>query len=291
MIQLEQVQQQSEQHPLQSRVQQLEAETDLLRLKVIPEMSYLLEQYRREIMQLHWEIDDLSRLRSHLERELEYRSTSKAAVRHLIKTALHKLNLFGFIYRRYETFVPIYNLLLGDRWKPATIVAQEQKAIAQPTESLHPLETIDMSLTQVNAMVFARSIGLEIHDEADFEKLDALGHLLETLAAPGSKILCIAPPERFYPLLCHLKERGAEVQCVACTPAEQRYLQLYRIPATSVSQDSVGSIDLLFNWMIEANCSTFADYAAIFLNADDASNLIPLFKGRISATTQIIIHH
>ncbi len=290
MVQLEQAQQQSEQHLLQSRVKQIEAETDLLRLKVIPEMNYLLEQYRREIIGLHGALDDLSSLRSHLERELEYRSTSKAAVRHLIKTALHKLKLFEFIYRRYETFVPIYNLLLGDRWKPATIAAQEKKAITQATQDLQPGEAIDMNSARVNAMVFARSMGLEICNEADFEKLDTLSNLLETLAVPGSKILCIAPPESLYPFLCHLKEQGAEVQCVGCTPAEQRYLHLYRIPATSTQPNAVEPLDSLFAWMTDANCSTFTDYAAIFLNADAANHVIPLFQGKIASTTQIIMH-
>ncbi len=265
------------------REQQLEAEIELLRSKVIKEMSYVQENYWQKIVRLTDELQGLSRLREHLERELDYRSTTKAAVRQIIKTVLRKLKLFEFIYRRYEAFVPVYNLLFGDRWKPATIAADNAADnTADEAKALTP--PIDMDSVWVNALVLARSMGIEVCSAADFERLDRLAALTKTVTTA----LCIAPVEPHLPLLCALVKQGVEVQCVGCTPSEQHYVRQFEIKTTTQS---------LTDWMMTTPDVCLADYQVICLDSTsralhmdrgDVTDVLHLLRGHLSPNVQIV---
>jgi len=57
----------------------------------------------------------------HLESELAYLSTGRAARRGVVKSILRKLGLYDFVYRHHHMFVPVYNRLSGDHWQPSTL--------------------------------------------------------------------------------------------------------------------------------------------------------------------------
>jgi hypothetical protein len=282
LVKLAEAQRSPESQTKSDREQQLEAEIELLRSKVIKEMSYVQENYWQQIVRLTDELQRLNHLRAHLERELDYRSTSKAAVRQIIKTALRKLKLFGFIYRRYEAFVPVYNLLFGDRWKPATIAAAQAAAAAAQAKAPPPPINIDSD--RVNALVLARSMGIEVRSEADLERLDHLATLTQTT----TRALCIAPIEPHLPLLCALVKQGATVQCVGCSPSEQHDVWQYEMDTTTQS---------LTEWMMTTPDVCLADYQVICLDATsrashtaegDVTEVFSLLRGHLSPDVQLI---
>lgn len=281
LVKLAEVQRSLQSQTTGNREQQLEAEIELLRSKVIKEMSYVQENYWQQIVRLTDELQGLHHLRAHLERELDYRSTTKAAVRQIIKTALRKLKLFGFIYRRYESFVPIYNLLFGDRWKPATIVAANAAAA---TQTKAPPPPIDMNTDRVNALVLARGMGIEVRSEADLERLDSLATLTQT----ATRALCIAPIEPHLPLLCALVKQGTAVQCVGCSPSEQHYVWQYEMDTTTQS---------LTDWLMTTPDVCLADYQVICMDTTsrashpsegDVTDVLSLLRGHLSPDVQLI---
>lgn len=85
-----------------------------------------LQNLRRQFRELKSYSETLERSVNHLEHELEYRSTGKAAIRQLIKISLRKLRLFDLVYKRHQAFVPLYNFFFRDQWQPATIAADQQ---------------------------------------------------------------------------------------------------------------------------------------------------------------------
>ena len=64
------------------------------------------------------EISDLQAQIEILKSDLAYLSTTKEAIRKLIKATLKKIKLYNLAYQNYSFFVPIYNFFFRDRWTP-----------------------------------------------------------------------------------------------------------------------------------------------------------------------------
>lgn len=94
----------------------------LVNLQVTHEQaSYALWQLRQEFEETKALSQEFQQAKAHSESETAYLSTGRAAIRGVIKAGLRKLGLYDFVYRHHGVFVPIYNQLSGDRWRPSTL--------------------------------------------------------------------------------------------------------------------------------------------------------------------------
>lgn len=78
-------------------------------------------QIHQALQALQIQNQQLEQQKIHLESELAYLSTGRAALRKLLKGSLRRLGLYRFAYRHHRVFVPVYNFFAGDRWQPATL--------------------------------------------------------------------------------------------------------------------------------------------------------------------------
>lgn len=93
-----------------------------------------------EKMQLEEERNSsLKEITAHLEEEIAYLSTGRAALRKLIKGSLRRFGLYKFTYYNYQTFVPIYNWLFRDNWQPATL-PKSSSSVSRVTKVDEPLK-------------------------------------------------------------------------------------------------------------------------------------------------------
>lgn len=262
------------------------------------ELNQLSRQNKRNCNQLKRQNNELSRSLNHLTQEVEYLSTGKAAIRGIVKAALRKVGLYNFVYRRYKVFVPVYNLIVRDRWQPATIatqlestptspvahnsnqdakqsltVATSEVANKPPKQLLNP----DMDSPWIEAVVVARGLGLEPTLEL---KNNQLAHLSDLVAKPQS-VLCINPSAQLLPLLQVWTRRGISITGVACTKPIQQQLRAWGIEAFTRT---------LGRWMLDFSKTEFSEYDVVCAGAP-LENTSDLLQARLSAQTTIILTH
>jgi hypothetical protein len=229
-----------------------------------------------------------------LMRELDYLSTSKAAIRHLLKAVLRKLHLFNFIYNRYQSFVPIYTLIFRDRWAPATIAAaksaeSEEQSLNPASPAIEPAQllsnkditsrdavdvpNIDMKAPHIEALVVARHLGLAL--DAPTGTLEFLTELITS----SQNVLCLEPTPQIIPLLQSLAKNNAKVTCVGCRGEDVNELGNYGLEAIAQS---------LGDWMIATDTMSFCDYDVVCLNRQSSTDDLRLLKGRLSTKTRVI---
>lgn len=273
---------------LQSQLQDIE----VVRSRTIHSLSSSNEHLKHRFQDLNQSLQKLKKdnqelvqSKEHLEQELAYLSTGKAAVRKLFKVMLHKLKLYNLIYNNYKLFVPIYNVLFRDKWNPATLVElssevpastpQKSTAIVVPSKVSSSSE-IDLESPLVQALIALRNLGVSPSEETNSDLLN----WLSTLAENARNVLCIQPSHDIVPLLQFLKQQGASILCVDC-PNDRSAFQAYGFEA--IAQD-------LPQWMIRTNRSHFYDFDLIYLSPQLSSETLLLLKGRLSPETQLITH-
>jgi GT2 family glycosyltransferase len=224
----------------------------------------------------------------HLEQEISYLSTGKAAVRQVVKTGLRKLRLFDFVYRRYQSFVPVYNLLLRDRWKPRTVAQpapQQQPPQPQPAkpaaakkskEAKSQPDQVDLNATAVDALVVVRAMGFDVNSTLNTQTLTFFAELL----AKAHHVLAVSPSQSLIPLLQAFSNQNAKLTCVACGEA-QNHLRAGSVKA--IASD-------LGEWMASAADSDLSTCDLLCLNFHQASeSALKLLRGRLSRSTKVIV--
>jgi GT2 family glycosyltransferase len=230
-----------------------------------------------------------------LQLELGYISTTKAAIRKLFKTALRKARVYDLIYKNYNVFVPVYNLLFRDQWQPATLASALQDT---PSELASILDTqldnqfsleelafpdiienananIDTETLLVEATVVARALDIQINDESDIAVLEHLAMLI----TKTQHALCVEPSQRILPLLQAISKAGGRVTCLGRSSLDIEIFfnyNLYAIP------------DTLENWLATSDTASFIGYDLLCLNSDISPNSLFLLKGRLTSQTRII---
>ncbi|NJN85118.1 MAG: glycosyltransferase [Leptolyngbyaceae cyanobacterium SL_7_1] len=272
------------------------------------ELSQLSRQHKRDYNQLKRQNNELSRSLNHLTEEIQYLSTGKAAIRGIIKAILRKIGIYNFVYRRYQVFVPAYNLLLRDRWQPATIAKnglnskilepdvlnpnqaskQNKQALKVPVKvaSAEAVEEFSeqmilnptMDSSWIEAVVVARGLGLEPTLDLKNQQLTHLSDLVDN----PQTVLCINPPCHLLPLLQIWRKRGTAVTVVACTKPIQEQLRSWEIEAFTRN---------LGRWMIDFSKADLVEYDVVCVGEPLLEDVTTLFQGRLSAKTSVILTH
>lgn len=292
----------------------------------IQDLKATIRQWRQQANQTQQENSSLCQSIAHLEQELAYRSTARAAVRQLIKTGLRKTGLFGFVYNRYQAFVPIYNVLFRDKWQPATLEAiieadappaeppqqSSESALELASKSASKSAPKSVSVPAVSHPAVSRQTPLPVTSAPPFAELASPRPI--DMEAIEIEAFVIA---RHYGV--ELDQTGAaetiqqlaqfltEVKRVfAVNPAANFLPLLQSLAKTGEKVTCVGCsaadrptleaygleviTEDLSSWMIAANQFQFHDYDAICLNADSCEAVLLLLKGRLSAQTQIVVY-
>jgi glycosyltransferase involved in cell wall biosynthesis len=263
----------------------------------------LRKQLKTKIKELTQQNAELTHSVEQLDCELQYLSTSRAAIRKLLKTMLRKIGLYNFVYQNSKSFVSFYNLCLRDKWKPATLSegkfdrseANLQKTLelipdstaqlqlsqpkagtgAQPQVDDLKFSTVDMEASVIEALVVARSLGLEIRADSDLSTLEFLSDLIQQIKT----ILCVEPPPTVIPLLQSFAKQGAKVICVGCQVQDEPTLQNYGLQATNLD---------LGTWMMQTGQTDLCYYDAIYLNPETSEENLLLLQGRLAPHAKII---
>ncbi|MBE9178293.1 glycosyltransferase [Oculatella sp. LEGE 06141] len=287
-----------EQHLVHRLKEQLQS-VEVVRSRLNNEMYQVNQYLRHQIKQLNQanrkltrQNKQISRSVHQLEQEVANLSTGKAALRQLFKTSLRKLKLYDFVYQRHDRFVPVYNLLFRDRWTPATISQAKATQVVTPAKQQNPQHTrptqtaapqtvetkepsaIDMESPEIEALVVARGVGIEVNSSNASTHLD----FFSNLTVDTHRILCINPPPSLLPLLQSLAQQERHIICVECKTSQWLKGKGFEAIATELPQ-----------WMIATNRSSLREFDTLYLNQDIPAETLILLKGRLSAETKLLV--
>jgi predicted nucleic acid-binding Zn-ribbon protein len=289
----------------------------------VAELSSKLESYQNIDLQrkylenkcehLQTEIASLNAINSKLEEQVDTLITGKGSLRHLIKLALKKANVYDFIYENHRLFVPVFNIVFRDNWLPATIYSNrpqnflednsnkhadvpdifhsaEQVGVrAEPkineeqikpdsalgTRSLIPRSPNQINLNSIEVET-AVVLSYFTNESLDLLDLKSIGFFL----ANRKRVLCINPGKRILHLLLMMsKAHGNEVTCVSSSPDSFSEV----LPLISVGCDVIpeGLIGLF------TRKNSDLDFDLIVFDEVTWQELA-LFKGKLKENTSII---
>jgi hypothetical protein len=245
--------------------------------------------------QLHQEIERFKQEAAHLNHEIAFLSTNKAAARKLIKTFLNKFKLYNFIYRKYSFFVPIYNFIFRDKWKPSTIYRPLESATninldsevinselsgnnykdstENKSKNAHvKIQRIDMASPTVEAFLIHR----EFDENIDFNSLELISGIIDDFR----NVLCVNPCQQVLPLLQILSQNQVKVTCVDCKDTDFHLC---------LSQFEISSLEL-GDWMVTAGKTHFWDYDALLINSSLPKEMLMMIQGRLSPKTKLLVN-
>ncbi|MEM7552633.1 MAG: FkbM family methyltransferase [Cyanobacteria bacterium P01_A01_bin.84] len=255
-----------------------------------------INQYNEE---LKAKVEVLQASNQHLHEEIAFLSTDKAAIRKLIKSLFHKLKIFDLIYRNYNFFVPIYNFIFADAWKPSTIFRPATPTIGAPisipdttnintnintdtgtstnntNQDNHPTSgvgsTINLDSSMIEAVVTLRNFA----EDVDFEAVN----LFSVLISDVKNVLCINPSHHVKHLLFMLSKAKAKVICIT---SAQQHADLLNCGVQVFNSE-------MSEWMLSTKHLNLVDYDALILDAETSPATLSSLKGRLSPDTKVIV--
>ncbi|MBD2103189.1 FkbM family methyltransferase [Leptolyngbya sp. FACHB-261] len=218
---------------------------------------------------------------SDLQREVESLATGRAALRTLIKVLLKKLRVYDFAYSNYGVFVPVYNALFRDRWRPATIPqavveADTQGALVptsspQASSSQPDLRTVGVNSPTAEVFVTLRNFA----EDASLQAIETFQDFL----AGVSNALCIYPAKATKQLLPLLSDLEVKTTCVSSKE------QKVEISASS----HLDLVELeLGEYLAKTNKLDFHTLDLLILDAQAPPEVFKLLKGRLSPNTKVL---
>ncbi|MBD2743557.1 glycosyltransferase family 2 protein [Coleofasciculus sp. FACHB-1120] len=242
-------------------------------------LKYTIEQLQASNNHLHNTVHGLQASNNHLLEELAFLTTNKAAIRKLIKTFLNKTGLYNFIYRNYNLFVPVYNLLFRDRWKPSTIFRSNASISIPPSSEVQTSgqegqeivnANIEIDSPSIEAFINARSLGEDVNLETS--------EFLSSCLAEINKVLCINPSKDNLHFLNLLSKTNTKVTCINSKSYQNNFLA-YGFETLPIE---------LSEWMIATDRINFGDYDCLLLNTKIPEETLLLLKGRLSPKNKVM---
>ncbi|MEP0857776.1 glycosyltransferase [Trichocoleus sp. DQ-U1] len=274
----------AEQKQLVSQLKEQLHSLNVVRARLIDELyqsnnhlKYTIAQLQDSNNHLQNTANGLQFTNNHLLEELAFLTTNKAAIRKLIKTFLNKTGLYNFIYRNYNLFVPIYNLLFRDRWKPSTIFRSNASISISPFSEVQTSgqdlvnASIETDSPSIEAFINARILGENVNLETS--------EFLSNCLAEINKVLCIDPSEETLHFLNLLSKTNSKVTCINSKGYQNNFLA-YGFETLSIE---------LSEWMIATDRINFGDYDCLLLNTQIPEETLLLLKGRLSPKNKVMV--
>ncbi|MEM7725898.1 MAG: FkbM family methyltransferase [Cyanobacteria bacterium P01_A01_bin.45] len=275
--------------------------------KQIQELKFAHSQLVAELNghneQLNSTLQAFQASNQHLQEEVAFLSTNKAAVRKLVKSIFHQLKIFDFIYRNYNFFVPIYNFIFADAWKPSTIFRPSAPIIdsspspssidgSNPANNSNTVNNSNKSNTNrkqknnsgsnseseinldspvMEAVVTLRNFASDV----DLETV----HLFSELVLDIKNVLCINPKNHVKHLLFMLSKAEAKVTCISTS---QQHIDLLNCEVQVFNSE-------ISDWMLSTNQLSLLKYDALILDSQTPPETLSSLKGRLSGDTKVII--
>jgi hypothetical protein len=244
-------------------------------------------------------------INNQLQDQIDMLSSSKGAIRQLVKLILKRIKVYDLIYDNHRLFVPVFNLFFRDNWLPATIYGDPSKQLSadhvhlQPTKIEKPAAvnagsrraanskkltsqgaTPDLPFNKLDlaSVDVETAVGLSYFtaDDIDFSCLHETGMLLASL----ERVLCINPGKKIVHLLLMMSRFGAEITCVhSSTRSMNEALTLISSGFNVIPEN-------LENWVIQNGLNI--DFDAVVFD-QVGHDEVAFFKGRLKKQASLLM--